>query len=424
MRFRLNATRCFAFFWRAGIFLLPWQIRYFFETSTAGGSWEQGRISIYLSSIFLLAAAITAWISSRSKIGPPCLIKKPRLFAAGLILLLIPSFLTWSWRASFEWWLEMMSLSVFLWSLVRMRTPLRSVLVWFIISIIPHAFLGLWQFFSGSVSGTKWLGMASQDPLVRGVSVLEIHGQRILRAYGGFPHPNVFGAWLALGNLAALWLAYKAESLKKMAVWIFFLILFTIALFFTFSRGAELGLFFGMSCFFVISFVRHRCLRIQDLTFLIPCVIFLVGAGFYWPLFSSRVEATGRLEELSLRERQVSVQTGFSRFFQHAVIGTGPRTASLAKTSRVPAFQIVPEPHLVWLLILDEIGFLGMIGLVMIFGSLNARLVFSPGMGAFLAALVLFSFVDHYLWSYWSGLSLTFFAFLPAFLAEAPALTG
>ena len=114
-------------------------------------------------------------------------------------LFLISFVFTASRVATAQWWIHFFLLTVFAWTLIRARVSSRTVATWFVISLLPHAFLGIWQYASQEIVAMTWFGIAAQDPSVAGVSVVEAGPMRVLRAYGGFPHPNIFGGWLAMG---------------------------------------------------------------------------------------------------------------------------------------------------------------------------------------------------------------------------------
>lgn len=398
--------------WHLAILLLPWQIRWFSEGPMVNGyPWEQGRISIYASWIPMLAtmAATLILFPSRSEAkSKDGLWNKKRswLLLTGLILLLIPSVFTISSRATAQWWIQWLILIGFAWSLLVRSISWRSIATWFLVSLLPHLFLGLQQYLVQFVHGSKWLGIATQNPLDKGVSIVQVGDQRILRVYGGFPHPNIFGGWIVMGMVAALSLWNEAKKYTQYFL-AMFLALSSIVLILTFSRSALIACMLGVIVFGVCVILAHA--RIQRKQVLIPifivlfslaCTAFIVRDKIFVRLQPTQT----RLEVKSVNERQEAIKNGWELFKQHPWKGSGPGTTILA-LSRLPnndsKIPSVP-PHIVPLMVLDELGLFGLIGLLLITITF-VRIRYLRCDILFLLPLFL---LDHFLWSLWSGCTL------------------
>jgi len=415
--------------WRLAIILLPWQTRWFSEGPAVNGfPWEQGRLSVYASWIVMAAVIGAAWFGHRRRgearlardsaivhdatgdgQGKPC-----PYVVIGIFLLAFSSLFTYSIRATFQWWIEIVLLAGFVWSLIRLRVSFQSFATWFVISLIPHALLGVWQYHSQIVVGSKWLGMAAQDPLVRGVSVIESAGRRVLRAYGGFPHPNIFGGWLAVGILAVIRLIDRELIKWKRIVWMVVLSLFGVTLTLTFARGAWIACLVGcLLIAFGMVFHNNMGFRTKTRSLLVavlPLIILFVSIGItafaVRDQIFIRLQSTERLEQMSIQERQQGFVNGWHLFLAHPWVGVGSG-ASLAGLSYENPQETTPPipPHFVPLLILDEVGIVGVIGLLFAAGLLLRgvrRLWLAP-----VATLFVLGLFDHYPWDLWSGLVLT-----------------
>jgi O-antigen ligase len=64
------------------------------------------------------------------------------------------------------------------------------------ISGVLQVLIGVLQFIKQKSIGLKILGESFISPDVPGVAKIEIAGEKIIRAYGTFPHPNLFAAFL------------------------------------------------------------------------------------------------------------------------------------------------------------------------------------------------------------------------------------
>ncbi len=418
---RLIASRIAPFVWRFWLFLLPWQARWFMEGPLLGGwPWEQGRFSIYLSWVFTLLLFFCAVLAPRV-VSFQSRKRFWTILGAGMFFLAL--FFTQAPLPTFAWILEVGSLCLATWSFQRLR--ISSILFgrWFVIALIPHALLALWQISFQHVFGSSWLGMASQDPSMPGVSVIAVEGKRWLRAYGGFPHPNIFGGWLALGSVIAVWLFLSGRTFWERFFPLVILPLFSIALVFTFGRTAWLALLFALFVFGWLVFVFHRVFfsRFCLAALLFFSVAFVVIMAWR-PLVATRWLMTGRLEQQSFDQRFQGASFGQSLFFAHPFLGVGPRAAGFALAKIYPESGPV-LPHSVVRLVFAEVGFLGFLGLCLMgfatsFWRLPSRRFLIAG-----AVLVVLAAFDHYLWSFWSGLSLAFLAYLWVFLPEERVLT-
>lgn len=393
-----------------------------------GFPWEAGRMSVYAAWMPMIGTIILFFAEtgfSRPPIdqggGTPPLRRTWGILFAVLLLSLIS---TVDLSATVQWWTEIILLSLFTW--VTMRSFDRGTVArWIVYAILPHALLGMWQSFSQVVIGSKWLGMASQDPLVRGVSVVEAMGQRWLRVYGGFPHPNIFGGWLVVGMAAVLEEVKRQTSNVKTYL---ILVLFSACLVLTFSRSAWLA-----ACLMVV-LLTWNTLRSKTLgagkTFFIFLMVMILAAGvtvaWRWPLFVTRTVATPtRLEVRSIDERALSLQNGWLLFRRYPWLGVGPRATGYALVHEqfVPANTVPVIPHSVILLILDEMGIVGCVLLFVFLWCLRSAFLSIPDPRSpilFIVFLPIF-LLDHYAWSTWSGLC--FFALIFCFvLAKKPGL--
>ncbi len=399
--------------WKIAILALPWQTRWFQEGPLVGGlPWEQGRLSVYLAwlpviiTIFIACGDFKQNPEDRDEIK----LSDWMLFA-GVLLLGLPAFVSVFPQASWQWLTQVILLVFFAWSLQQLKVKGREILGWSVISLIPHAVLGIGQFFTQSVFGSKWLGMAGQHPATPGVSVVEVAGRRVLRAYGGFPHPNILGGWLAYGLSAVVLLASQTTRREKYLLASAGLI-FSTALVLTFSRAAWIaGALGGLAA--VLTVWRSASSPKEKVrTWVIPGVILLsvfVTLFFVRDIALTRADSGTRLEQKSVSERSASISAGWSLVPEEWWLGQGPNTAIFALER---AGKGMIPPHFIPLLILLETGLIGSIGALLLIGRWlmkNARESLLP----LAIALPLLVF-DHYLWSIWAGqVLLMWLALLP-----------
>jgi len=398
--------------WRLAILSLPWQTRLFFEgPSLAGYPWEQGRISVYASMCLMLTYSLFVVFKKHKR----SLIKlRPEMFI-GFLLLLVVSLLTMNTRATFMWILQVIVIVVFFMSLARDYLVRKDTLItWFCLSMIPHALLGIAQFLDQRVIASTFLGIAEQLPKTLGVSVIETGGERVLRAYGGFPHPNIFGGWLAFSTAGALFCGLKKKGVS-FYTWMIGVMLFTTALFLSFSRSAWLaaiwlvgiiagGLFFKGGN----AELKHRV--VQAISAMVICTALL---GIWQsPLLTTRTHIGARLEAKSFEERGFAMQLAEKTIAKHWLVGTGEGAYlyALVTTHIWDASYPGPPipPHNAFVLLFAELGALGTAGLLLlgigIMKQITKRRDWMHGRSLiFFVPIGLLGIFDYYLWSFWSG---------------------
>lgn len=380
---------------------LPWQTRWFSDAGlVAGYPWEQGRISVYASWLLLLVfTGVSLW---QKRIAW----RKPKVVELVLALgLLVPALFSSEPRASFSWLVSVAFAALFAWVIRREQIAIRDLAFWFGISLVPHALLGMFQFTLQFGIDQKWLGLSALNPAIKGTAVILSEGVRYLRAYGGFPHPNIFGGYLAFSLLLFVfsWSSFT-ERIKKASLVI--VPLLSMALAFTASRSAWLAFALGIATFLVTSSKRSDVERSRS-----PWLAALVPFGLVLAVFPFLVRpvsapVAGAVEEKSVNERIAALQQ-VPKLFAHAPIlgtGQGGLLPALVQQKLEPLI-----PHAVPVMVLLETGLWGFVLLAIYLGFLAKGLKEKRLLVALMPILLL----DHYLWSYWPGLVL--FSILVAF---------
>ncbi len=427
MRWSLSRVRTWCAY--ATLFALPLQARLFWQGPSLGGfPWEQARLSIYLSWILIAVSVmlrVSALISSDKKEGP--LFARMTILPWSWLLLFLVSIHTLSVRATIQSLGEWMMLGVLLWSISDLFLSSRRIGFTYGAALVPSLVLGVIQFLTQSVVAMKWFGVAAQLPSTLGVSVIEAHGERFLRVYGMFPHPNIFAGWLAILFVLLLWL-FVSGIIRWQRIMILILSVYTLSvLFLTFSRTAILAAFIGALLTVLSGAWRRRWHTISRAERFVSVLFFLSVSAFVFfslrGLWFVRAIPQTRLEGVSVNERVQGIEDGIRIFQQYPLLGTGPGAELLAIQTLHPAQMVPPvPPHVIWLIILNELGVIGVIALLLAIG----RHRITRGVSWFMqdstqrpliVTLLLLSCFDHYLWTLWSGkvlviLTIVFLLFL------------
>lgn len=430
--------------------LLPWQGRYIKEPAElVGVPWEQGTASLYALEIVILAALICQVLAA-SVTGPDTRGSDPKargrfarrpppLTLQLAALLVLYAFLSIFWgfdtiAGLFGWFrlFEGFALAYLLWS---SSLSLAQAVGAFLAGAAMAATLGLQQFLSQSTFASTLFGLASHVPSEPGTAVVETATGRFLRAYGPFPHPNVFGGYMAAAWIAAAGLHAGAEGQRTRFAALAAGLLAAAGLVVSFSRSAWIA---AAAAALVVGWSAPRrgaaSGRLRRFA-VASALILAAGLVLAWPLVAARVGAQGRLELRSVDERARAFAAGWEVFRSRPGSGAGVGNMMPAVFLDVGGWEdpyAVQPPHFVPLLVAAELGFFGVAVLLAVAWAwwLEARPVIAGSTRPLRQAAVALPLViavvglfDHYPWSLFPGLMLTGFA-AGVFLKAVDAVSG
>lgn len=281
--------------------------------------------------------------------------------------------------------------------------------------LVLQGSLAVWQFFNQYAFGNKWLGMAEHLALTPGTSVIETvgadgEGERWLRAYGSFSHPNILGGVMAFGLILLTYLFIKDNSKnRKITNYFLFFVLF-LGLLFSFSRTAYLSFFVGFLMIFISELIKKNWLAIKRLGGIFLLLVIIFGAIFlnYQNLFITRVGGAERLEVKSSSERQMYLEDSFrmlkNNWFRPR--GVGNYTKALIEENKETAWYYFHPVHNVFLLAWLEIGPFGLLFFLIFLAYLFWQSFKSKNiLGlSILVMLCIMMALDHWLWSIHFGI--------------------
>ena len=293
----------------------------------------------------------------------------------------------------------------------------RSLIVaMWVVSCAVQASIGILQIIFQRNFGLWFLGESLLDVNAHGVAVVAVEAHKFLRAYGTTPHPNVLALLLMIGLWGALWLytVYPDRRTKIGILVAYAIILFAFLL--TFSRTVIVAWILAtLAMVVIVSFRKEWKNIVYPLT--VTMLTVLLFLALFWPQVHSRLRISADDEAISQRLFYMEIGTASARQNLLRGIGIGQFVPHFMQTLRhYPAFMYQPV-HNAYLLILDELGLLGLLFFFGFLASLFWRSVMkNPFLVAGFAALLFLGLFDHYFWTLQQG-GLVFWGLL-GFLAS------
>lgn len=279
-----------------------------------------------------------------------------------------------------------------------------------------QAMLGIYQFVYQKSLGLWFLGEPFLNTLSNGVAKIDVGGDKVLRAYGTMPHPNVLSAFLLLGlfSFYYLWLKeYAFLNTYKRALIILGISVIILGLILAFSRAAWIvGIIFS-----AIFFITNLCKKDRgEKMALLVAIVSLVGALGCIALRSYIVlRASVSVDESAVTRRLDYNKLAFD-LIKSKPLGVGignqviysVREGIYQKMGMNKPYMWEPV-HNLYLLALSELGVLGFISFLIFLANL-----LSPSFGEIynqdlfmgklmLSSLLMLGLFDHYLWTIQSG---------------------
>lgn len=386
---------------RLFLFLIPWHTIWLIRVPLVNGSvWQFGVVGVYATEIILLVAFFLFVWKNRP-------FQFPKGWLRAFILATLLFFIINIARASdpllaMVHFIRMGEVAALCFMIVKDNEP-KKLFFYFIFGITLVALVGIAQFVTNATLASTLFGLSSHDKNVSGTSVVLLNGVRHLRAYGTFPHPNIFGGFMAIGFVVGLFFR-RLWTLRK-SVYILCSILLLTGLVVSFSRSAWLAGIFGSILYFFHTY-RKKTALFFTLTLL---VVLSVVVWFGRPLIGDRFEISSSIEKRSITERFDGYTNGWTLFLNRKWCGQGVDNYTMAlhqAHTTLSGFSLQPV-HNVPLLLLIEMGIIGIIFSI----AWIVRFVYPQGrrLTYFLSTLFVVSpllFFDHYLWTLYSGLML------------------
>jgi len=289
-----------------------------------------------------------------------------------------------------------------------------------------QAVIAILQFLKQSSLGLGLLGESVLAPNLTGVaSFYNLNGEKIIRAYGTTPHPNILSAYLFLAIFSFYFVYLYFNIYHKDKVYYkkfnFFLLisypLILLSFFFTFARVTVFLWFSGfiVRASLILNIQRFRKifgvgvnkLKLTKILIISTMVVVLFGI-FYWSEAISRVKISSGEEAVQLRIFYNKESLKSLNWFG---VGSGNFVNwLLLKEPNLPRNLYQPV-HNIYLLIYSETGILGITVFILFLVFLVKDFIASTKMDklyhySFLMMFLSFLFIglfDHFLWTLQQG---------------------
>ncbi len=281
-----------------------------------------------------------------------------------------------------------------------------------IMSGVIQSLFAIQQHISQKVFASKWLGMATQTPDIQGVPVIiGESGNRILRVFGSFPHPNILGGFLALTLVISIWYLIKE---KHNNCWLcFFIVVQSLGLLFTFSRSAIIAAVAGIITIMIIGLIKKipRAFTTGLATIILLTILSSYIFQFIHVSISTRFNSINPIQKQSQIERVDQYKESFIIWKNNWLLGVGYGNYIPALIKQFPKHEhwwYQPVHNSLWLMIIE--GGIGLtISLItllyLIFKKIRSEnfLFVLPT----LIPLFILLLLDHYLYSFYFGIMFT-----------------
>ncbi len=312
------------------------------------------------------------------------------------------------------------------------------------VSSLFQILLGAWQYFNQKSLGLKILGEEYIRPYLSGIAKFKIPGgirwsleelagvsretDFVMRPYGTFPHPNVFGAFLVAVSIITIYLLLVSrETWKK---WLLSLILFgqIFGLSLSYSRVAIaswiIAFLVWLAVFNMKQIKKKFQLTAEEKQGMRKVIILVFVSGIiclalFYPLYLERagIVSYGTTNQQAISERGLYQKIALQMIVRKPLTGVGFQNFVLSMDQYSP-WVLKPGEHQpvhnIYLLVAAETGILGFAVFILFLGFI-ANTVWRKGLNkisatlfTILSAFLFIGFFDHYLLTIQQGRLLFF----------------
>ncbi|MEK7125252.1 MAG: O-antigen ligase family protein [Patescibacteria group bacterium] len=284
---------------------------------------------------------------------------------------------------------------------------MRSVAA-FLGGVLLQAVIAITQFFLQRDAGLQWLGESVLAPALQGVASFYLaSGEKIMRAYGTTPHPNVLAAYLLIALIMACLMFLRYPARKMTFAVVYGVLLWALVL--TFSRTViavwALAMIVGGVALWKRGISRKALAMMGTITILYSVILGLA----YKPAIESRMTISNQDEAVQLRVYYSGQALGSGEKLNLLGVGTGNFVGWLMERHPNLSRYLYQPVHNVYLLLYSEVGIVGLslwlVFLVILSIQLRGIWHTTTGVGVaiMMGAVLAMGVLDHFPWTLQQG---------------------
>jgi O-antigen ligase len=427
--FHMKHSSIFRGFFYLFLFLIPINLRiiYFPESAYIGSDFSYYlAIMLYFTDIVLIAV-----------LGVWYIITRPRFtgtfYKYSIILLILAIFSLFHVERldlglySLLKWLELFLLVGFIKTQINTKEHIRTSLSILFASAVFQGFIAILQFVKQGSVGISFLGEYIAEIGTPGMANVSIYGEKLVRAHGTFPHPNILAGFLIFGLLIGFYYVSRETIVTKLYVSCGTIVLI-LGIFFTFTRTAWfLAILAGLGYLVYYLWLKRYSPAITIV------IIGIVSCGtiglFFGDYLKTRSSALTSSSD-SVILRQTYSEHAFELIKNKPLLGVGVGNyiPALQDLAHLQSWQYQPA-HNIFLVIAVEMGIVGLIVFLLMIIPAGIRFMWNLNNPLALVLFVSFLFFlflggfDHYLVTIQQG-RLMFFTLIGLMLAYPSEANG
>ncbi len=389
--------------------LIPFSIRYVFESSLnlATGIYSDfTSISLYINDfaivlLIILASDETIFKGRKIKIWVSSAI-------ALLIWLLLEIIIVNSSYLSLQSYFtgRLILLIALAYSILKIQVSRENIAWLFSILGGIQALIAIIQFKIQRSIGLYWLGESHLSPTTDGVAKIVSYGTTLIRGYGTFPHANILAAFLVCTTILNIYLISKNYQKSRGILAYILLLVNTVGIFITFSRGGIIALIIGLTILAIYFLIYKQFSRATKI--LAPAVISIaLSVVILLPYLGSRTTVSDNAVKLRSFYNHIGKEIVQDAPFTGLGAGTSVLHMKHYTETKLEPWQIQPI-HNFYLISWAEIGIGAVLLIFVILLPILALIkrnmsfwqitLFAIGI-AFLALFI----IDHYFYTTWQS---------------------
>ena len=391
------------------IFTLPFQKRHiFFDISPNlnGQFSEYLAISLYVSDLILIITIFFALFFQN-------LYKKTNkywVFALIALNILISVLFisprgentTYYALKSLEW----LTLAIFTLNVSREAGYRRVLAISLVVSGVFQSLIAFGQFLVQHSLGLRIFGEQVIGKYISGVAKIDLDGEKFIRAYGTFAHPNQLSAFLIVTCATAIYLFLQGSRSKQKVFYAISLVIMVLGNYLTFSRSGLLALYISLALILILLIKKTKLEYKKLLVTIIITTILAITVLF--PYLNARTNTAPTNFNRTLYNK-----AGVEIFKAHPIfgVGIGNMIPEMSKQLDLKESWQIQPPHNFFLEVACETGIIGLILILILFTKVlkagisrirnqeGDELIYAIILTSAFCALIFLMFFDHYFYT-------------------------